>query len=302
MKPVFWRRTSEPRGVNTMLDAETLRDLLDHLSHEDRKECVDELARLEISEKNADQVYNIIRVLETGLDVNMAIQVRAICRKLEIQFPGKFSFEFLTSQPVIKHLLRSETNEKYTVNTSNGFKICPFCTENIPPFSRECPFCNASFENHICQNCGKHSYESMFCIWCDALMRNPGWQKPPLTRRVTALLIDAAILAFPLFLSEHYFFRQITINQAMLAAVAAYAAFLLLGASPGKRATGLFILSSARGSHAGLLQVLFRELPCRLLSLMLLGLGFFWGLFDENGQTWHDILAKSVVVKKTDQT
>ena len=69
-----------------MLDTETLRDLLDHLSHEDRKECVDELARLEISEKMPTKC-TIIRVLETGLDVNMAIQVRAICRKLELQFP-----------------------------------------------------------------------------------------------------------------------------------------------------------------------------------------------------------------------
>lgn len=285
-----------------MLDAETLRDLLDHLSHEDRKECIDELARLEISEKNADHVYNILKVLETGLDVNMAIQVRAICRKLEAQFPGKFSFEFLTSQPVIRHLLKPEANEAAdTVDTLNGFKICPFCTENIPPYVTECPSCNASFEDHMCQNCGKHSYESMFCIWCGALMRNPTWQKPPLTRRVTALLIDAAILAFPLLLSEHYF-RQIAMNQAMLAAVAAYAVFLLMGASPGKRLTGLFVLNSVKGNHASLLQVLFRELPCRLLSLMLLGLGFFWGLFDENGQTWHDIIAKSVVVKKTDQT
>lgn len=285
-----------------MLDAETLRDLLDHLSHEDRKECVDELARLEISDQNADQVYNILRVLETGLDINMAIQVRAICRKLEIQFPGKFSFEFLTSQPVIKHLLRSEASETDAVDTSNGFKICPFCTETIPPFAHECPFCKASFENHICQNCGKHSYESMFCIWCGTLMQNPTWQKPTLSRRVTALLIDAAIFAFPLLLSEHYYFRHIPMNQIMLAAVAAYAALLLMGSSPGKRATGLFVLNSVKGSHAGLLQVFFREFPCRLLSLLLLGLGFFWGLFDENGQTWHDILARSVVVKKTDQT
>lgn len=283
-----------------MLDTETLRDLLDHLSHEDRKECVSELARLEISEKNADQVYNILKVLETGLDVNMAIQVRTICRKLEIQFPGKFSFEFLTSQPVIKHLLRPDTSETSTVvDTSKGFKICPFCTENVPPDSHTCHFCKASFENHMCRNCGKHSYESMFCIWCGSLMQNPDWQKPPLTKRVTAFLIDAAVFVLPLLLSDQYFFKQIPLNHAILVTVAVYTLFLLTGSSPGKRVTGLFVLNSARGSHAGLLQIFFRELPCRFLSLMLLGLGFFWGLFDENGQTWHDILAKSVVVKKT---
>ncbi len=284
-----------------MLDTETLRDLLDHLSHEDRKECVDELARLEISEKNADQVYNIIRVLETGLDVNMAIQVRAICRKLELQFPGKFSFEFLTSQPVIKHLLRPEAEDTGAAETLPNFKICPFCTENVPIGATECRFCKASFENHLCQSCGQHSYESMFCIWCGSLMRNPTWQKAPLTRRATAVLIDAAVFAMPLLLAEHYFANQIPINQMMLAATAVYLTFILMGSSPGKRATGLFVFNSAKGSQAGLLQVIFRELPCRLLSLMLLGLGFFWGLFDENGQTWHDIVTKSVVVQKNDQ-
>jgi len=283
-----------------MLDAETLRDLFDHLSHEDRKECVDELARLEISEKNADQVYNILKVLETGLDVNMAIQVRAICRKLESQFPGKFSFEFLTSQPVIRHLLKPEACETSSVDSSNGFKICPFCTENIPPDSRECPFCQASFENHTCRNCGKHSYESMFCIWCGSLMQNPAWQKAPLPRRVAAVIIDASILAIPVVLSEMYL-SAMAPYQIVLAIIAFYTAFLLTGSSPGKRATGLFLMNSLKGNQAGILQVIFRELPCRMLSLMLLGLGFFWGLFDENGQTWHDILAKSVVVKKIDQ-
>ncbi len=301
LKLFIRRKTSELRGENIMLDAETLRDLLVHLSQEDRRECIDELARLEISEKNADQVYNILKVLETGLDVNMAIQVRAICRKIEAQFPGKFSFEFLTSQPAIKHILQPETSSINSVDTSNGFKICPFCTETIAPDSKECQFCKSSFEDHVCQNCGRHSYESMFCIWCDSLMKDPAWQKPPLTKRALAALIDAAVFALPLFFSEQYA-RHLPAYQIALLATTFYTLFVLTGSSPGKRATGLFVLNSTKGSHAGTLQILFREFPCRLLSLMLLGLGFFWGLFDENGQTWHDILAKSVVVKKTDQT
>ncbi len=279
-----------------MLDMETLRDLFDHLSHEDRKECVDELSRLEISEQNAVQVYNVLKVLETGLDVNMAIQVRAICRKLEARFPGKFSFEFLTSQPVLKHLARHETQAP-EVDTSKGFKICPFCTENIPSDARECLFCQASFEKHTCRNCGRHSYESIFCIWCGALMQNPAWQKATLTKRVAAVTIDALLLAVPVVIT---YFSSVFPHQIALVAVAIYTAFILAGSSPGKRATGLFLMNPSGGNQAGTFQVLFREIPCRLLSLALLGLGFFWGLFDENGQTWHDILAKSIVVQRLD--
>jgi uncharacterized RDD family membrane protein YckC len=33
------------------------------------------------------------------------------------------------------------------------------------------------------------------------------------------------------------------------------------------------------------------------LSGQILGLGYFWMLWDDNDQTWHDKIVKSIVVK-----
>ena len=68
------------------------------------------------------------------------------------------------------------------------------------------------------------------------------------------------------------------------------------GQSPGKMAIGIKIIKTD-GSSAKLGSVLLREIIGKIVSAIVLLLGFIWILFDDKRQGWHDKIAGTVVVK-----
>jgi uncharacterized RDD family membrane protein YckC len=52
------------------------------------------------------------------------------------------------------------------------------------------------------------------------------------------------------------------------------------------------------GQHATFFTMILREVFYKLLSALALSLGYLWAFFDLDTQTWHDKLAKTVVVKE----
>lgn len=278
-----------------MIDAETLKDLLAHLSPDEKRKCVDELASLEISQKNAEEVYRILRIFETGLDVNLAIKVREVCRKLETECPGKFSFDFLTSTPVIQHLRRPSTVTVQDLALPGEVtESCPSCGEAILTGKRKPDSCNTTLEKDACGRCGRNSYETLFCVWCGALMHDSNWQRTSTTRRSLALFIDFSLIATGLatgyLLLPEAGLLLLAINMVLQLSL------FNSGTTLGKKVVGLQIIRTTDAQLASFPQILFRETIGKLVSLAIIGLGFFWSLFDENGQTWHDILSNSLVV------
>jgi uncharacterized RDD family membrane protein YckC len=67
-------------------------------------------------------------------------------------------------------------------------------------------------------------------------------------------------------------------------------------ATPGKMVLSMRIVDAHTGSAPSLGQYFGRYLGY-FVSLIPLGLGFFWIAFDERGQGWHDKLARTVVVR-----
>ncbi|MDP8924162.1 MAG: RDD family protein, partial [Chloroflexota bacterium] len=92
-----------------------------------------------------------------------------------------------------------------------------------------------------------------------------------------------------------------------LAAVAAYTAsigylgYTLVqlgrGRSPGKTLLGLWVIHLESGEPAGFRRMLLREVVGKWASAVVLFLGFFWALWDEQEQGWHDKVARTVVVR-----
>ena len=124
----------------------------------------------------------------------------------------------------------------------------------------------------------------------------------PLNRRLLAVVVDCALSAAMLVLAALLAVphvnqlpgaRVVALGAALafLAAGVAYHAcfFTLFRSTPGMRYAGIEIdtLSGAMPAHR---RRWFR-LVAMLLSLLPLGLGFLWALFDENNLAWHDRLS-----------
>lgn len=67
------------------------------------------------------------------------------------------------------------------------------------------------------------------------------------------------------------------------------------GQTPGKRMMGIRIIK-ADGTVLSDFDALIRAVGY-YLSAMIMGLGYFWALFDEQKRTWHDLISGTVVVK-----
>ncbi len=69
------------------------------------------------------------------------------------------------------------------------------------------------------------------------------------------------------------------------------------GGSPLRRAVGVYIVDQNNGSFIGLRRGFIRILMSYVSTLVLL-IGYFWMMGNPRKQTWHDIVAKSVVIRR----
>jgi len=71
-----------------------------------------------------------------------------------------------------------------------------------------------------------------------------------------------------------------------------------LQATPGKLAIKSSIVDARTGAHPGAARMMIRYVAY-LISMLPLGLGFWWIAFDKQKRGWHDIIAGTVVVEST---
>ncbi len=69
------------------------------------------------------------------------------------------------------------------------------------------------------------------------------------------------------------------------------------GQTLGKQALGIRVQNVETGQNLDVVSAILREVVGKFISSLILLLGYFWMLWDPNKQTWHDKIAKSVVVK-----
>lgn len=255
-----------------MVDAKTFKELTSHLTLEEKIECLQEIANLKISNENAEELYHILQIFEIGLDDNLAMQVRVVCKKLEAQYPNRFSFDFLNSTPVIEHLLRPLRPQM----PNNG-------TDQTDLDS-------------ICPHCGHHVFRTLFCTWCGVFLANAQWIRPTKLQRIMALCLDLFLFFCAVYASISL---HASAGMMMMTTFATWQAFLFnSGTTIGKWAYGLQIVTAKNGLQSTFIRTMFRETIGKIISAACVGLGFFWGLFDKNGRTWHDLLSGSVVVRQ----
>lgn len=128
--------------------------------------------------------------------------------------------------------------------------------------------------------------------------------------RFGASMIDTVLLLviiWPIliaFYGESYLLSETLIHGPMdfimnwvFPAVAVIIFWVVKQATPGKMAVSSKIVDARTGNAASTGQLIGRYLAY-YLSLIPLGLGFFWVAFDKRKQGWHDKLAGTVVVRR----
>jgi uncharacterized RDD family membrane protein YckC len=71
----------------------------------------------------------------------------------------------------------------------------------------------------------------------------------------------------------------------------------LYGATPGKMLLGIRVVKSD-GRPVDWLTALMREVVGKTLSTLLLYLGYLWAFFHPKRQTWHDLIANTLVIHR----
>jgi uncharacterized RDD family membrane protein YckC len=156
-----------------------------------------------------------------------------------------------------------------------------------------------------CPSCHKEvAVDSFFCAWCDRFIPVPEkGTKANLFARWVALMIDP-LIAVVLWFVAGGVFGAISPGLGITAAMLFPLIYLIWfisqlrhGMTPGKRLLGLRVINSQTGQIPGFGKMFLREIVGRIVSGLFLGLGYFWAIFDKNGQAWHDKLAGTFVVK-----
>jgi uncharacterized RDD family membrane protein YckC len=79
-----------------------------------------------------------------------------------------------------------------------------------------------------------------------------------------------------------------------------FVSFLVRGTTPGKSLFGLEVVQLTQHRYPGFKTMLRREVVGKFVSLLPLTWGFLSAFWDKNGQTWHDKMVGTVVVRDPD--
>ncbi|MFA5776648.1 MAG: RDD family protein [Patescibacteria group bacterium] len=92
---------------------------------------------------------------------------------------------------------------------------------------------------------------------------------------------------------------QSVANLIAMAMAASYYVYFISqrGQTIGKKVMHLRVQNITTGQNLDVVSAILREIVGKFLSGVVLLLGYFWMLWDDKKQTWHDKIAKSIVVK-----
>lgn len=129
-------------------------------------------------------------------------------------------------------------------------------------------------------------------------------------RRLAALLLDVVILnlvtaplAFAIYGADYFTGSESTgglgtfVLTWLLPAAITIGCWLALAATPGKLLLGLRVVNAETGARLNFVQCVARYVGYIVSAIPLL-VGYFWMLRSARRQTWHDLLAHSVVIRR----
>lgn len=162
-----------------------------------------------------------------------------------------------------------------------------------------------------CPACEKEVMaDRLFCTWCESYMpKHATGTKAGLFRRWFASVIDPVliILAFliPAALTGGLGtgvggegFGGVLVLLTLGAVLILFFRLFAAGMTPGKYLLGEQVVEKLTGRNPGFVRMLIRETVGKFVSGLFFGLGFFWAIWDNDAQAWHDKIAGTVVVHR----
>lgn len=123
-------------------------------------------------------------------------------------------------------------------------------------------------------------------------------------QRFVAALVDGLLVGIVTGIISKLFGMMGDIGTTLGSLVAMALSFLYYvyfisskGQTIGKKAMGLRVQDEMTGQNLTVVSAILREVIGKAISGIVLLLGYLWMLWDPKKQTWHDKIAKSVVVK-----
>jgi uncharacterized RDD family membrane protein YckC len=118
---------------------------------------------------------------------------------------------------------------------------------------------------------------------------------------ILPLTLVLGLIKFELF-SLNIYDQKIPINSSLLLSmVFSYSYFVLLqskyGGTIGKKILGLVVIDEKTGNYMSLSQSFLRSLMMTVSGIIFC-LGYVWAGFDSKKKSWHDMAAKTIVIKK----
>ena len=118
--------------------------------------------------------------------------------------------------------------------------------------------------------------------------------------RLVAAIIDAILIGIVGAILSTVFGNESSLGS-LLSTVISWGYLVAMtvkyGATSGKKAMNIRVQNQTTGQNLTVMEAILREVVGKFLSAIVLGLGYFWMIWDPSKQTWHDKLGKSVVVK-----
>ena len=149
-----------------------------------------------------------------------------------------------------------------------------------------------------CPSCGRPTPAgAQFCASCGKTL---GVEYASFWRRFGGYLIDYVIVGVGTSIISFVIAATISGTLApVISLVIAVSYYVLLnanGGTLGKQAVGIRLQDVNTGEDIGMGRALLRLIVAIASGLVLL-LGYFWSIWDDKKQTWHDKAAGSIVVK-----
>ncbi|MDP6060450.1 MAG: RDD family protein, partial [Pirellulaceae bacterium] len=117
---------------------------------------------------------------------------------------------------------------------------------------------------------------------------------------VAPAIVIAAVALPPGFIADGVGFGLTIAFTFTVVLIPPWAYYVLLtgtkGQTVGKMALGIKVVV-ANGEKPGLGRAALREVIGKIISGLVLWIGFFWAIWDPNKQGWHDKLASTYVIR-----